>query len=336
MQPATIIATIVAVLLLANRRDSAGQLTRIEEARFIRLGGIEQWITIRGDEANRPIVLLLHGGPGDVQSAFTQAYALYEKHFVLVQWDQRGAGRTFAKYRDQTPDLSLDRVASDGIELAEYLRKRFPSNPIVALGHSWGSVIATVMVTRRPELFAAYVGTGQVSSWAESAEAQLAFLRSKAKEPGNEAIRRTLDSIGPVDPTNAAQYFSATRPLRNFMTESDNVWLRRIRLLARDSSGLTVDDLATMSDGMRFSGRAFLSTQMGERLSATFVTFELPYFVIQGEHDWFTPTAPAKSYFDRVVAPRKRMIVLEGAGHFALVTHPRAFIAALESMLYAR
>ena len=73
------------------------QTWRIEEASFVKIGGIEQWVTIRGDDKRKPVLLLLHGGPGDVQSPFISTYAPYEKDFVLVQWDQRGAGRTFAK-----------------------------------------------------------------------------------------------------------------------------------------------------------------------------------------------------------------------------------------------
>jgi pimeloyl-ACP methyl ester carboxylesterase len=146
----------------------------------------------------------------------------------------------------------------------------------------------------------------------------------------------TLDSIGHVDPMNAAQYFAATRPLRSFLPDSDKAWLSRMRALVRDSSGLTDDERAALNAGMTFSGRALLPTQMRGRLSTDALRFELPYFVIQGQHDLFTPTGPAMAYFDKVVAPRKQMVVLEGAGHFALVTHPDAFIAALEKLLDAR
>jgi pimeloyl-ACP methyl ester carboxylesterase len=309
---------------------------RIEDARYISLGGIEQWITIRGDDVHHPVLLLLHGGPGDAQSPYVSAYARYERDFVLVQWDQRGAGKTFAKNREHTPELTLDRVAKDGIELAEYLHRRFEGNRIIVLGHSWGTVIGTVMVRARSDLFTAYVGTGQVASWVESADAQLAFLKSKAKEPGNAAIAAKLDSIGHVDPMNPAQYFAATRPLRSFMPDSDKAWFVRMRSLLGNASGLTDDDRDALNAGMIFSGRALLPTQMQERLSTEALRFELPYFVIQGADDWFTPTGPARAYFEKIVAPKKQMVVLEGAGHFALVTHPDAFIAALEKMLGAR
>ena len=142
---------------------------RIQEASFIRVGGIDQWVTMRGDDDRKPVLLVVHGGPADVQSPFVATYAPYERDFVLVQWDQRGAGRTFAKVGASASELTLERTINDGIELAEHLRKRFPKNKLVLLSHSWGTVIGAGMASQRPALFNAYAGTGQVSSWAAGA-----------------------------------------------------------------------------------------------------------------------------------------------------------------------
>src|SRR5690242_11340779 len=112
-----IFRSIAAVLLLAVSCASQNQHThhqpdRIEEATFITLGGIEQWITIRGHDDKAPVLLLLHGGPGDVQSPYMDSYAPYERDFVIVQWDQRGAGKTYEKYKEHTPDLTLSQLIS--------------------------------------------------------------------------------------------------------------------------------------------------------------------------------------------------------------------------------
>jgi pimeloyl-ACP methyl ester carboxylesterase len=154
----TILTILAAATLLAACDSFSSRIGRIEEAGFLPIGGIEQWVTIRGEEASNPILLFVHGGPGDVQSPLVSTYAPYEKDFVLVQWDQRGAGRTFQKLGEATPDLTLERLVADGIELAEQLRRRFPKNRLVLMGHSWGSVVAVGMARQRPELFAAYVG----------------------------------------------------------------------------------------------------------------------------------------------------------------------------------
>jgi proline iminopeptidase len=306
---------------------------RVEEARFVRLGGLDQWITIRGDDDRKPILLLLHGGPGDVQSVLVSTYAPYERDFVLVQWDQRGAGRTYGRHGAATAELTLERLVNDGIELTEHLRARFPGNDIIALGHSWGTAIATEMVRRRPELYAAYVGTGQIASWAESVNAQFDLLAARAREVGDAELVAELDAIGRPDPADAEQYFTFSRSLRQFIGASDAAWLANLEERLRRSPGMTDADMAALVDGMRLSGRALLPAQMRSRLSSRAVRFRVPYYVIQGREDIFTPTPPAAAYFRKVDAPRKRMIVLEGAGHFALVTHAPAFIAALRRML---
>ena len=148
----------------ASRQSSNG--TRIEEAGFVSIGGLEQWVTIRGDDRSNPVLLHVHGGPGVAFSAFSAEFAAYESDFTVVQWDQRGSGCTFGRHGKDTPDLTLERIASDGIELAGYLERHLRNPRIIVLGHSFGSVVAAEMVQRAPERFAAYVGTAQFARFA--------------------------------------------------------------------------------------------------------------------------------------------------------------------------
>jgi pimeloyl-ACP methyl ester carboxylesterase len=311
---------------------SAFGQTRVATAGYVPLGGIDQWVTIRGDDDSKPILLLVHGGPADAQSYFASAYAPYENDFLLVQWDQRGAGRTFAKYGDKTPDMTLDRAVADGIELAQLLRGRFPGRALVVLGHSWGSVVATGMVQKRPDLFAAYVGTGQVASWAAGVNHQFDFLKGRARATNDAAMLASLEAIGRPDPTNVTQYFTFSRPLRQHMNPSDTAWLANLKTLAA-ANGETDETIKTAGDGMTFSGQAFIQTMVREDLATAALNFALPYCVIQGRHDLNTPTDPAKAYFDKVQAPRKYYAVIEDAGHFALSTHQARFISELKKCL---
>src|SRR5262245_8224322 len=116
----------------AQTQDSA----RIEEARYVSIGGIEQWITIRGDRRDAPILLLLHGGPAEIQSPLISTYEPFERSYVLVQWDQRGAGKTYGKNRGPDSDVSLDRLAQDGIDLSEHLLKHLGQRRLILIGHS--------------------------------------------------------------------------------------------------------------------------------------------------------------------------------------------------------
>jgi proline iminopeptidase len=325
-----IAASFIAVFLVAGSVRAQRSAQRIEEASFITIGGIEQWVAIRGDDRRNPVLLLLHGGPGDVQSPFVSTYAPYEKDFVLVQWDQRGAGRTFAK--NGAAGVTREKLIADGIDLAEQLHQRFPRAPLIVFGHSWGSVIATGMAQQRPELFAAYVGTGQVSSWADTVQFQFDFLRQRYTEKGDTAALAALDAIGKPDAKNVKQYFGFSRPIRQHMNASDTAWLTGLKN-AYDANGVTEATLKAIGDGMSASGSALIEASVAGDLSATATSFKIPYYVIQGRHDLFTPTPLAEAYFNKVSAPKKRLIIIEDAGHFALATHQAEVIAALKAVI---
>ncbi len=189
------------------------------------------------------------------------------------------------------------------------------------------------MVLRRPDLFAAYVGTGQVASWSESVNWQFEFLEQQARETHDTAMADALNAIGAPDPVNAEQYFSFSRHLRQFLGAGDQKWMERLTNYAQSPDRQNDPEFEALVAGMNFSGKALLAAQMDERLSSAALNFALPYIVIQGQQDLFTPTAPAVSYFHAVSAPRKHLEILPDAGHFALVSHADEFSRILASIL---
>jgi proline iminopeptidase len=324
-----LIAAFIAVLVLAACASAPKAAQRIEEANFIQIGGIEQWVTIRGDDDRKPVLLLLHGGPGDVQSGFVSTYAPYERDFVLVQWDQRGGGKTFGKYGDKTPDLTLERQVSDGIELAEMLKKRFPENRLVLLGHSWGTIIGTGMVQKRPELFDAYVGAGQVASWAAIVNHQFDFILAAARRAGDAPTVERLEAIGRPDPTNIQQYFSIAPLMRQNLPASDTAWFAGIPTMP----GVTAADTAQARAGMNYSGGALIGALFRVDLTKSAPSFPIPWYAIHGTDDLNTSAGAARAYFDAIKAPKKQFAMIEGAGHFALATHAEEFVRLMKAML---
>ncbi|MFM9952373.1 MAG: alpha/beta fold hydrolase [Saprospiraceae bacterium] len=151
------------------KKDSALKSTILEE-KFILINGIEQWVTIKG-ESSKPMILFLHGGPGSPISPYSDnLYKDLEKDFIIVQWDQRGTGKTFGRYAPEelTPEyfktnpLTLDLMTNDGIELSEYLLKHLGKQKIILFGTSWGSALGVKIASKRPDLFYAYVGHSQI------------------------------------------------------------------------------------------------------------------------------------------------------------------------------
>ena len=306
----------------ANLRVPNTIATPIQETRFVTLGGVEQWITIRGANRDNPVLLVVHGGPGDPQSSLRSTYAIYEKDFTIVQWDQRGAGKTYALNPNSPPEP--ERVELDGIELAQYLCKYLAKKKILLLGWSWGSYLAVGMVQRRPELFAAYIGTGQVGSWRASVQAQFDFMLAKSRTANDRKKVELMEAIGTPDPNNATQYFSWWRMRNPYMARADARWFEYLMQLARSNP-----DERTVAAGMEYSMRTVLPSILAEDLSATARRLKVPFFVIQGKEDMATPTSVAVEYFNVLRAPKKKLILIEHAGHFALVTHREEFLAAL-------
>lgn len=300
---------------------------RIDETDFVSLGGIEQFISIHGSDRSNPVLLLIHGGPGDVQSSFRAQYQAYERHFVLVQWDQRGAGKTYGRYKDQTPNLTLEQIVADGVDLAEYLRAHLHQKKIWILGHSWGSVVGVLMAERRPELFRGYIGTGQVGSWRRSVLYQRDFVLTKAREASDHEAVSAIESISDFDPSNVQHFLTVNRYVRTYLDPADKAWLSSIRVLTRES--MTASEAHDAGAGMALSGRMLFPAEVAEDLFATAGEFRVPVYVIQGQDDLFTPTPVAREYFDSIRAPKKHFYVIPGAGHFALLTHQMAFLRLL-------
>jgi pimeloyl-ACP methyl ester carboxylesterase len=301
----------------------------IDESSFVPIGGIDQWISIKGVKKSNPVLLVVHGGPGEAQWPQVEMYAPWTKAFTVVQWDQRGAGHTFGRYRSQTPNMSLERIAQDGIELAEYLCHRLSRKKIIVLGHSWGSIVAVRMTQLRPALFAAYVGTGQVASWKASVDAQFELLQAKARQAGDQAALEQFEAIGTPDPTNAQQYFAFTKGLRAAMAPSDQAWLQSLHDKAAALMTSDPQDFQNVLDGMDFSAAHVLPDQMTTDLPATAERIDTAFFVIQGRDDVVTPTHAAIDYCERVVSVRKECIVIPESGHFAFMTAPAAFLTVL-------
>ena len=301
--------------------------TPIQEARFVSLGGIKQWVTIRGANRANPVLLILHGGPGDAQSSLHSVYAVYEQDFTIVQWDQRGAGKTYVKNPNSLPER--ERVELDGIELAQYLCDYLARKKILLLGHSWGSYLGIGMVQRRPELFAAYIGTGQVGSWRASVQAQFDFLLAKARAANDRKKVEQLEAIGTPDPNNAEQYFSWWKMRNPYMARADAKWFEDLAQIVRTNPEFNEEYMKALGDGMNYSFRTTLSAMLAQDLPTTANTLKVPFFVIQGKEDMASPTSVAVKYFKVVKAPKKKLVIIDNAGHFAFVTHREEFLTAL-------
>ncbi|WP_373519425.1 alpha/beta fold hydrolase [Pricia sp.] len=327
---ALIINRFVIVHALLATLPITAQTTAINEEKFVTIGGIEQWITIHGDDSSKTVLLFLHGGPGSTMSQYDDTiYGYWKKDFILVQWDQRGAGRTFGKnipadydenYWVENP-LTVAQMTDDGIALSEYLIEQLGKEKITLLGTSWGSILGAKMALKRPDLFHAYVGHAQMVSPANDLiTAYHKTLEIAEKQKDLESIAG-LDSIGPPSYDNAqntGKFFRIMKQYeREHSTPAPDSWWK----LAPEYDNKT--DSKHRYDGDDYSFVHFVGhKKMGiTAMNATVdflkngLEFELPVYFIQGEMDVLTPPEITRAYFDTLKAPKKEYFLLPNAAH---------------------
>lgn len=300
----------------------------IDEARYVPIGGIDQWVTIKGQDRANPVLLFLHGGPGDVTNPWTFAiFAPWEERFTVVQWDQRGAGRTLAKNGPGIgPTLTVDRMAQDGIELAEYLRHHLGKLKCILVAHSFGSIVGLQMVRRRPDLFAAYVGTGQIADETRNYAVAYDALVQKALAIGNTAALAELKRVGPP-PYPSGEGFRVQWKWANAFEGAD-LWLNGTVGWTLVAPGGDVEDFIRSGDGEIFSADRLVSQTRSARPADLGLSFSIPFFVFQGAEDFTAPTALARQYVDSISAPVKAFVPIDG-GHFAVFMRSAAFLREL-------
>jgi pimeloyl-ACP methyl ester carboxylesterase len=303
----------------------------IDEGRYVNIGGIEQWITIRGENRNDPVLLVLHGGPGDVTNPWSYAFFVpWHKHFIVAQWDQRGAGRTLGRSGPSiAPTVTVERIVQDGIELAEYLRDHLGKKKIILVGHSFGTIVGVRMAQARPDLFSAYVGTGEVSDETGARSYAIAFdaLRAKARQTNNAQALSELDRVGPP-PYKTGEGFQIQRKWSNAFEGADNFLAATIGF-ALIAPGYSVKDVNDWLDGQILSGDQLVPEMINHGQKQLGTEFRVPVFFLQGAEDFTTPTALAREYFGMIHAPHKEFVAIEGGGHFAMFIRSAQFLDEL-------
>lgn len=307
----------------------------VDEAEFVSINGLDQWITIRGQDRRKPVVLILHGGPGQAQSHLIQRMAPMERDFVVVQWDQRGAGKTLAHAGGLVdPAVDLKSMVSDGIAVTEFLRSHLHRDRIVLLGFSWGSRLGVEMTQARPSDYAAYVGTGQAAATQALSDAWVyEHLLERATAAGDAKGLADLREAGPPPwkPEAAQKAYRASAPYRG-----PEISLAEGAKAAFTAPHWTVSDVQALARGRS----AYKATQLERDLSVfdpdTFGgSLAVPVIVIDGADDLTTPAPLAAAWVHRIKAPKTAFVVIPDAGHQAMLTHNAAFSEALKEQLRA-
>lgn len=302
----------------------------INKKEFITIGGIEQWVTIKGEDMSKPVILFIHGGPGSTMTPYANnIFAGWEKDFVLVQWDQRGAGRTYGKNApaEQTAEffqnnpLTIAQMTTDGIEVAEYLIEYLNKRKVILFGSSWGSALAGKMALKRPDLFYAYIGHSQMVNPSKDMIAVYKTAYKIAKETGDQQSVEALESLGEPPYGQAKDYGKLLRVVKKYEAANSKPapehWWKVVPEYDNEEDGKARyegDDYSFIN----YAGHAPLGIKpMMDDINflKEGLEFKIPVYFIQGEHDILTSKEFTKPYFDQLKAPEKELFLVPDAAH---------------------
>ncbi len=302
--------------------DGKALANSIASLEKVRLGGVDQWLVIRGRNVDKPVLLFLSGGPGGSELGrvlhFNQAL---EENFVVVVWEQRGCGKSYPSINPKSA-LTVDQYVSDVIELTNMLRDRFDQDKIYLMGHSWGTIIGVRAVQERPDLYHAYIGTGQMVNVRETDQTIYRMLLQHASKNGDKVYAQELTDLG------APPYYGA-----NPIMQYKQVLGREYGIFEEPY----IKSAAYKREG-DLMGQAFIPEygwldRVGFMLGAmdTFnvvfpqlqdfdfrkdaIDFQVPVYFMLGRYDVNATYWLAEEYFQILRAPSKQLYIFEDSGH---------------------
>lgn len=300
----------------------------IAELSTVELGGHDLGLMIRGHDLDNPVLLFLAGGPGGSErGAMRNHLPELEEHFTVVTWDQRGTGTSYPEL-DPVDTVTVDAVVDDTIALTEHLRERFGQDQIYLLGQSWGTTLGVLAVQERPDLYRAYIGTGQMVSQLATDRIYFDDTLAWARANGKDALAADLEDIGqpPYDrildyETNLSYEMDVYPYDHSANSEgmggfSENFIVPEYALI--DQAHLLAGFLDTF---------AVLYPQLQDidfRRTAT--EFDLPVFFAQGAHEAGGRADVFDDWYPMVDAPVKDLAVFDTSGHRPLFEQPDEFV----------
>ncbi|NBI29128.1 alpha/beta fold hydrolase [Chengkuizengella marina] len=309
-------------------RDSKGRIIKdsIASLEVMMIGGINQYVLMRGKDINSPLLLFLHGGPGSAQIGFApKSQKKLEESFVVVNWDQRGAGKSYSS-DIAGESMNINQFISDIYELINTLLKRFIQEKLYLVGHSWGSFLGSITAYKYPELIHAYIGVGQVVNMKRGESISYSFALDKAKETNNKKAIRQLIKIGPPPYKSLNGLRIQRRWLEKFGgSVHGSTFLKLLIKYLAFKEYTFLDWIRTIKNGILFSLKNLWEDLMEVDLLKDVNKFKVPVYLCVGRHDYQTPHELIEEYYHTLLSPKKELVWFEKSAHSPNFEEPDKF-----------
>jgi pimeloyl-ACP methyl ester carboxylesterase len=316
-------------------------LNGIDSLEPVRIGGIDQWIEVRGQDVNNPILLFIHGGPGVAFIPLAGSFqGPWEKYFTVVQWDQRGAGKTYESndVELQRRTMTVPQMEQDTLEVVNYLRIRFKREKIFVVGHSWGSVLGLWLAHEHPELIYAYVGVGQAVNMEQNELVAYRDALQDARTRHNEQAIKDLEGIAPYPPADFLADSGKVQVAKSWEEELlgpppnarfTNVKILLLNLVSAPEYSLADDYAFIHGQQSGFSLKIMLPQVMQVDLAKLGTDFRVPIFFFEGRQDPYTRPSLIWQFSQTMNAPLKEFVWFDNSGHFPFFEEKQKFVDEL-------
>ncbi|MDA2639965.1 MULTISPECIES: alpha/beta fold hydrolase [Bacillus] len=291
----------------------------------------KQTLLMRGQNVEQSILLCCHGGPGMAQIGFIRHFQKeLEKQFIVINWDQRGAGKSFS-LKDFGANFTIEQFVSDAKEVIQYVLKRFNKQKLFLAGHSWGSIIGLNIAHQYPKYIEAYIGIGQIVHMKQNEELLYQHLIHSAKKHDHKKALASLLKLGKPP-------FLDTRRLI-----IQRKWLGTFGGAIQNGSSFSFirkgffSPEYTLLDWFKFlAGNLKSGVLWEEMLTIDFFSsissLSIPVYFCSGRYDYQTPYALVQEYCDIIEAPIKKMIWFPNSAHSPDLEEPELFANSLQSI----
>lgn len=340
-----LVLTVVIARLINASKNKIRTENGIQESTCIDIDGMKQFIQIRGEDADNPVMIFLHGGPASPMSFVSAWYQReLEKDVTIINYDQRGCGRTYyANGCDANTNAQL--LLGDLDAIVDYARERFHQDKVIITGHSWGTALGTIYVQQHPEKVLCYIGIGQMTDGTQdklmAAEIVLGSpeIRGTEDEHKLTMLVRKIKGVQKFENLDFGDLMSLTATTAKY-------WGREGQQsgLAQIWSGLSSPDMS-LTDMRWFLSQ--LNTEkfvaknteimkyaiLDFKLSDLSTTYEVPVYYIGGEGDFVVCQYNAKAYYETITAPDKAFYWLKNVGHSPFMDNPKLYCDTVKSIL---
>lgn len=290
----------------------------------VELNGCSQWLLIRGHDVSKPVLLFLHGGPGSAAIWFAHhSMRQLEERFVCVNWDQRGAGKSYAS-RPPAGTMTSAQFVDDATTLIERLLARFRQEKVLLMGQSWGSVLAMKVAAARPGLLHALVGMGQVVDMRRGEEISYQYALENARRCHNEKAIRQLEAIG-RPPYRGNGLFVQRRWLSVYKGDTWSTDMKGVLSIGLRATEYSIGDVIRFFAGARLSIKLLWNELMDVDFPRDIPELSVPVIFFVGRHDYTTPFELVAAYFETLRAPSKKLVWFEKSAHMPNLEEPDKF-----------